>query len=140
LDRGHVGEKHDPSAGLDGSADRTEAVGGRDMTDQEYLDQSARLSKFNELTSRRKEIREALKLLTEPDPNGPCGQNPFTGNTRESRKVTDLQFGFTQTRGGAPGITLSVYDLNIRASDLGRAIEEMLRAELASVTKEMLDL
>lgn len=106
------------------------------MKEREVVAQTARISKYRELEKMRDEIYAALKVITEPR-DVPGEQSPFTGNTRESRQIRSMKISFTETRGGAPAVEIEVPTMHIGASELGRAIESMLRAKLAVVSAEM---
>jgi hypothetical protein len=107
------------------------------MKEQEVKTQMARISKFRELEKVRDEIYAAIEAITKDQPDGPCGQGPFTGNTRESRQVQSLHFVFTPTRGGASAVEMKISGLHIEAWGLGKALESMLREKLAEITAAM---
>lgn len=101
--------------------------------------QAGRLAKYLELDRRRTEIYDALEALSSRPwaKTGPCGQGPFTGNTRESRRVESMEILFTSTRGGSPAVATSLRALRFEAYELGRALESMLTAQLDAVNAEM---
>lgn len=103
------------------------------MTEQEAGLQRNRIVAFNKLDELRQKTYAALKIVTEPWKDGPSGQGPFTGNTRESRKVHSMQINFTATRGTSPAVELKIYDLDIEASELGQFIEAQLRTRLKDI-------
>lgn len=107
------------------------------MNEQEAKLQEERLQKYRELAFLRGQLYSALQIITEPHKEGPCGQGPFTGNTRESRQVRELQVFFSSTRGGAPAVELNIPNLNIEAWELGRALESILRAKIKLIGVEM---
>ncbi len=107
------------------------------MTDQEAKQQEQRITKFRELEKLRDEIRGAISMVTEPWKDGPHGQGPFTGNTRESRRVRSIEIRFTPTLGGAPAVETKIENLGIEACALGRFLEGQLRERLALVLAEM---
>jgi hypothetical protein len=107
------------------------------MNTKEAETQAGRIEKFRELQAVRDKTVWALDAITKSDPTGPCGQGPFTGNTRESRQVKCLRMSFTQTRGGSPPVEISIDDLFVEASELGRELQRMLRARLERIEKEM---
>lgn len=108
------------------------------MNDQDAVTQSERLKKYNQLTTLRTRIYKAIQTITENDPNGPHGQGPFTGNTRESRQVESMRIQFTETRGGAPPVEIWISDLNIEACELGRELEKLLRAGLVPINEAII--
>ena len=103
------------------------------MDEQEVKMQMGRVTKYRELEKVRDEIYAAIETITKDQKDGPCGQGPFTGNTRESRQVESMHICFTPTRGGAPAVNMSISGLHIEAWELGRAIEAMLRAKLEPI-------
>lgn len=107
------------------------------MKAHEAEEQTARLLKYRQLEGILAEIRAALETVTEPWPNGPCGQGPFTGNTRESRRVKFMHIEFTETRGGAPPASVTISPLHIEASALGVHLANMLREKMTLIRGEM---
>lgn len=107
------------------------------MSEQEVKEQTARISKYRALETLRDEILNALKAVSEPWENGPCGQNPFTSNTRESRQVRSMHITFTPTRGGACAVETEIPNMHIEAWELGHALAQMLQAKLELVRTEM---
>ena len=107
------------------------------MDEQELKMQMGRVTKYRELEKVRNEIYAAIKAVTKDQKDGPCGQGPFTGNTRESRKVRSMHICFTATRGGAPAVDMDIGDMHIEAWELGKAIEAMLWAKLEPINAEI---
>lgn len=107
------------------------------MNEQEIKLQMARVTRYHELAKVRDEIRDAIKAVTEGNKDGPCGQGPFTSNTRESRQVHTMLIKFTATRGGAQAVDMNLSGLHIEAPELGRALENMLRTQLAPIVDEI---
>lgn len=107
------------------------------MTANEVEATEKKIAEFRKLEERRFEIDDAIRLITEDWKHGPCGQGPFTGNTRESRQIKKLDFHFTPTRGGAPACDLSVDDLFIEAPEMERVLVEMLKKQRAKITVAM---
>lgn len=107
------------------------------MTSQDATHQSERLKKFRQLDELHTQTYAAMQKIRAGDPEGPHGQGPFTGNTRESRLVESLDIQFSPTRGGAPKTSLSLADLHIEAYEFARALLSMLEARLALLQAEM---
>lgn len=107
------------------------------MTAQEMQLSEERVRKYRVLEEVLYDVRRALEKVTEPDPNGPCGQNPFTGNWRESRMVVSMTINFSKTKGGAEAVELQLDDINISAPELGSALEGMLRVKLKELHDAM---
>ena len=107
------------------------------MNEQEAKLQSDRVEKFRKLDAVKTQIREAITKITEDCPTGPNGSGPFTGNTRESRRIQSMHLKFTATRGGAHAVELEIPELYIEANELWRAVEAMLRAKLKLVIEEI---
>jgi len=107
------------------------------MTANEVQATEKKIAEFRKLEERRYEIDDAIRLITEDWAHGPCGQGPFTSNTRESRQIKKIDFHFTPTRGGAPACDLSVDDLFIEASELERVLLEMLNKQRAKIIAAM---
>lgn len=99
------------------------------MTGADVKIQQERIEKYNTLTERARAIHRALEAMEEP--------GPFTGNMRETRRVEAMQLRFSATRGGAPGITIDLRDLNVDANELGRWLDQKLRAEYESVQQQI---
>jgi hypothetical protein len=107
------------------------------MTEQEAKEIMERVCKYRALEKVRDEVRTALEVITQPWTDGPCGQGPFTGNTRESRQVSQMTIQFTATRGGSPAVSVDIYKMHIEAHELGRALKEMLGAKLEAINAEI---
>lgn len=113
------------------------------MNSHEVQQQKKRIETYDKLSERRAEIREALDLLTgqrriAPDNPGAKDINyPFTGNTRESRRVLALSIDFTATLGTAPPMSLELDELHIPAWELGRFLQTCLQAQLDAIDKEI---
>lgn len=107
------------------------------MKELEVKEQMARISKYRDLEKVRDETDFAIKQLTEPWESGPCGQGPFTGNTRESRQVRSIHIWFSPTRGGAPEVDMCIRGLRIEAWELGKDLEAMLQVKLDAIHAEM---
>jgi hypothetical protein len=100
--------------------------------------QEERCLRYRALQTIRDDIQAALDAVTKPWPDtGPCGQGPFTGNTRESRQVSTMHIWFTKTRGGACAVDMTIGNMHIEAHELGRALEAMLRAKIETLNAEM---
>ncbi len=96
-----------------------------------------KLVAFNELETRLNAVNMLLNRIQADDPDGPCGQGPFTGNTRESRRVHDLTIGFTKTLGGAPAVSMSLSGLNIYAGKFEDFLVHELKIEAEKIAKAM---
>ena len=108
------------------------------MKENEVKEQTARIIKYQELERIRNEVLHALSVVTRPwVDTGPCGQGPFTGNTRESRRVDRMLIEFTATRGGACAVSTDIVNPHIEAWELGRVLESMLREKLKTINAEM---
>jgi len=111
------------------------------MNYQEAQQQSARIALYRKLEARREQIVAAIAAIQEkwdtPEKKGPCGQGPFTGDTRESRRVRDITIYFTQTRGGAEGVTATLRELHIEAFEFGHYIISALEKQRAEIDKQM---
>jgi hypothetical protein len=106
---------------------------------QEAALQRQRLARFSQLEAIQKELYELIQRIKEDDVNGPCGQGPFTGNTRESRKIRRIEIYFSKTRGGAEEVDkrMNLECLLLEAFDFGKELEAKARARLAIVIKEI---
>lgn len=107
------------------------------MNDSTFAYQKSQLEKYAALQKRRDEIYALIKELTQDDPTGPNNQNPFTGDTRESRVVKDASFNFSRTRGGAAEVCKTIKGLNICGWKLGRFLKECLEEELKGIQENM---
>lgn len=110
------------------------------MTYQEFKHQKERTKKFAQLSERLEVIQQSISGIRRQDPAGPCHQGPFTGNTRESRRVLSLTISFSATRGGAAPVSTNISDLNISASDFGDFLTQQLNNEFETISKQMADL
>lgn len=96
------------------------------------------MEKYKHLDEFRNKLYRALKTITEPwEKEGPCGQGPFTGNTRESRQVKAIKIWFTPTRGGAPAVEIEIPDCFVEAWGLGKYLESELNAKIKAVNQEI---
>jgi len=109
------------------------------MTSQEAKLHSERVIHYTALEASLNKAYDALKALSNDGwkETGPCGQGPFTGNTRESRQVISMSIKFSATRGGAEPVSQELENLNIEAWDFGKAVESMLRKRIEIISKEM---
>jgi hypothetical protein len=104
------------------------------MTPLECKAQSLRIEKYRILESAYNEASAALHSITDTQASG---QSPFTGNTRESRRVESIHIEFSPTRGGAPAASIDLYSLGIGALECEQAICGMLQKRLESISAEM---
>lgn len=100
------------------------------MNTEDARYQKDRLEKYDKLQALYEKSSEALSKVVENDPAGPCGQGPFTSNTRESRSVDAIRIWFTSTQGRSPAVELTISHLDISASALGRFLESELRSKM----------
>jgi hypothetical protein len=108
------------------------------MIEQEVKEQMGRITRYRELERIRNEMYAALTKVTEDWKGiGPSDQGPFTGNTRESRRVRSMHVWFTKTQGGADAVDIEIPTMHIEASALGQSLASMLRAKIASIEAEM---
>lgn len=107
------------------------------MNDRDAKIQRERLAKYSNLCIRRDHLQQALISITQDDKTGPCGQGPFTGNTRESRITRGVVIQFSQTRGGAAETSLELSHLEIEASDFGRWLQTKIEESLESINGEI---
>ncbi len=112
------------------------------MKSREVDQQRKRIAEYEKLCGRRSEIHRSLDLLTGqarigPDTNPKDINFPFTGNTRETRRVSHLVIEFTRTLGGADPMSLRLLDLNIPAGELGRFLRACLETQIESINKEI---
>lgn len=110
------------------------------MTDQESNKQKKRLVEYAQLKKVQDDLLQALETITNDDPAGPYGKGPFTGNTRESRRVNGMMINFSTTRGGAPEVNMSVRGLQVEAYEFGRWLEEKTRSRIAELGREMAEI
>lgn len=107
------------------------------MNHHEAKKMEDRTAQFRALETRSNQIRCAISHLSLEDPTAPCRASPFTGNTRESRRIKVLNIEFTSTRGGGPPVSREIGDLLIPAWEFARQLEVILKAQLELVTAEM---
>lgn len=108
------------------------------MTKTEALQSERSLKEFYRLEKLRDEAYASLKVIREGGKDtGPCGQGPFTGNTRESRQVEGAVIDFTPTQGGGRAVSLKLIDLYISAWDLGKYLESQLQRRIDLINAEM---
>jgi len=107
------------------------------MNDQDYNISEQRNAKYKKLREEKAEIYETIRLITENDKNGPDGQGPFTGNTRESRQIKSIHINFSRTRGGTVEVDKFVGPLNIEAWEFKEFLESKLRAKLKIIEEEI---
>lgn len=107
------------------------------MKENEVKQQMARITQFRALERQRDEIYAALKKVTEDWKEGPHGQGPFTGNTRESRQVNSMHIRFSMTRGGADSVEIDIQGMHIEACELGQCLSRMLQAKIDELNAAM---
>ena len=107
------------------------------MTNQEATMQISRVEKYKELCTRRDKFNELLHLIQRSDPEGPCQQGPFTGNTRESRRVNAITINFSKTRGGAPSVDLWLQGLELEAHEFGSYLQSHLNKQIKNINDEI---
>ena len=103
------------------------------MTPDEVRVQTLRIEQFRALEQRERQILGALADMEEPKIQG---SGPFTGNTRETRRVINMRIDFSETRGKAPEISISLDSLHIEARELGDWIREKLTAQIKAIREE----
>jgi len=99
--------------------------------------QAASVKRYDELAARAAQIHALIKEIEADDPTGPCKESPFTGNTRESRKVLGLSIQFSATLGRSPPVNKELGHLNISASKFADFIIGDLTAQLKAIQEEM---
>lgn len=107
------------------------------MTPQDAKHMEDRLGQYRVIESRVQKIRDAINQLTVNREDDPNGQNPFTGNARESRQIDGIDIQFTKTRGGSPPVAMSMFDLGIEAADFKNAMLSLLRKLLSDAMSEL---
>jgi hypothetical protein len=107
------------------------------MNSTEAAVQEDRVKRYKDLKAQADQIKSVIAAIAENDPEGPCGQGPFTTNTRESREVHSLEIYFSPTRGKSPPVKKFLSGVNISAPKLGEFLRGELRAKLAAVTEAM---
>lgn len=104
------------------------------MNSQEVKTQMARVERWKELCAIRDKYNGLLRLITREDPDGPCGQGPFTGNTRESRRVEAITVEFTATRGGSPRYpNMRLEGLDLEAFAFGSYLQSHLNKKIKEI-------
>lgn len=107
------------------------------MTDNQAKQQRATLDRYETLSALRKKFQRVIDMVTASDPNGPCEQGPFTGNTRESREVEGMVMSFSKTKGGSEKVVMEIDGLNINAFEFGKFLCSQARAKLMSIEAEI---
>lgn len=108
------------------------------MNEQEAAQQTLRINKFKELERARDNAYCALAKITEDwKETGPCGQGPFTGNTRESRRITGMSIRFSTTRGGSSPVEIVIADMEIEAHEVGQMLALMLERKIMVLSAEI---
>lgn len=109
------------------------------MTRDDVEIQKSRLAKFERLTSDLETFREALNKIESDDPSGPCGQGPFTGNTRESRDVYTMHIYFSRTKGGSPPVEMYIQGLELDALKLREVLVKDLREKIKALESKIFE-
>jgi len=107
------------------------------MTPQEAKELKFRLDAFTRLEKRADELSFIINQITADSPTDPNQTGPFTGNTRETRKITRLRIDFSTTLGGSPEVDMTIDSLNIPARDFQRFMLSLLRTEAGVIQSEM---
>lgn len=107
------------------------------MNAQEAQRLHLRITEYHGLEALLKQTRTAIDQITLSRPDDPNQTGPFTGNTRESRLITQLDISFSQTRGGSPPVSMTIQDLRISASDFKEALLVMLNKRKSDLKKQM---
>ncbi len=108
------------------------------MKTHEALEQEMRIEKYRILESIRTDITKAIDKINEPWPDtGPHGKGPFTGNSRETRKVKSLTIAFSKTLGGSAPVEIEIHNLYIPAPEFGEILEILLKEQLEIVNREI---
>lgn len=94
-----------------------------------------RVTKFNALSARFSVLEELIRKL-DNDHVG-CSDSPFTGNTRESRRITELNISFSATLGLEKPVEMRFSSLHIPAYDLCKFLELQLKKQQDAVKAEM---
>jgi len=110
------------------------------MTECESKQLREKLDRFEKLTNALSIQCDALNCIEQDDPSGTRGQSPFTGNTRESRKVSKITIQFTSTRGGAKEVIEAISGLDIEAFEFGRFLAEKTRENISAIESEIASL
>lgn len=105
------------------------------MTKAEAENQAKRVETFNRLNAGRSALRNTIQKMDLPI-SGSCA-SPFTGNTRESRKITNMRIDFSATLGGEGPVTLDLDYMQISAGDFGRMLEKLLEDKMTKLNAEI---
>jgi len=108
-----------------------------DMTESEARTIESKVALFRKFYEKREELFKLMRELTEGDPDGPCGQDPFTGNTRETRRVNAITIEFSKTLGGDPEVKYHYSGFSISAYDLGQFLKLRVQDGIETLTKEI---
>lgn len=95
------------------------------------------LSEFKRLSEVLSKLRDTHRSILMDDPTGPCNQSPFTGNTRESRRVLSMIIHFSNTLGGAHGVSKTLEGLDLPAWEFGRYLKEYLEKRIEEIQAEI---
>ncbi len=98
------------------------------MTAQDVKQQEYRIEQYHALTKRITQLEETLRVMAAPLHE--CTDSCFTGNIRESRRVTRMDVTFSATLGMQPGGTIAYCNLDIPAGQLGDLLAQNVRGEL----------
>lgn len=104
------------------------------MNYQEVKVLEQRLKKYRDLEAARAEVQMALDVM---DQKGEFHAPPFTGNTRESRRVLGLTIRLSATQGGEKPTEVELRDLGVSAWLFGDNLKQQLREKLELIDKEM---
>jgi hypothetical protein len=104
----------------------------REATEIEY-----RLKVYRALEKREEELLTAIEQITTNRTDDPNQTGPFTGNTRETRRIDSIHIGFTATLGRSPPVEMEIFNLGIEARLFGQALLVLLREKLEEVRNEM---
>lgn len=107
------------------------------MTPQEAIELTVKLETFRRLNERCEAIRKIIDQLTTNRPDDPNQTGPFTGNTRETRKITRIRIDFSKTLGGSPEVAMTLEDLHIHARDFQTFLLSTLRTQQDTLRSEM---
>lgn len=102
------------------------------MNDQDVAFQFDRITRYKELKARAEQIRFSIQILEESSTT-----SPFTGNTRESRKVDRMTIVFTASEGGDVPVTRIFDALMIPATALHALLTAHLREQWKIVQEAM---
>lgn len=107
------------------------------MTPHEAKALEVKLDMFRRLSARSEQLRAIIDQLTLNRDSDPNKTGPFTGNTRETRKITRLRIDFSKTLGGSPEVDMTIDSLNIPARDFQRFMLSLLHTEAGVIQSEM---